>query len=127
MGTTAHIQNIILNYAFKAVGGTAPSTWYVGLCTDDPLITTENELAFDDYVRIAVTFTSALAGVTQNNADLTFTSAAEGSWGSLTYVGVFDALTDGNLLVSIPLDAAFDVSSGDPVVIPAGTLSIALG
>ena len=60
-----------------------------------------------------------------NGAAVEFVTAT-GSWGTVTHVGVFDALTSGNLLGWAALTASKTVSSGDVFRFDAGDLDITL-
>jgi hypothetical protein len=63
--------------------------------------------------------------VTTNSADVTFPTAT-GSWGTVGWIGINDALTTGNLLYHSPLDVSKTVTSGDIFKISTGNLSVTL-
>jgi hypothetical protein len=59
-------------------------------------------------------------GVTSNNADVTFPPANGGDWGLVDSIGVFDAATDGNLLLWGALTASKQINDGDTFKVPSG-------
>jgi hypothetical protein len=60
-----------------------------------------------------------------NNAAVEFPTAT-GTWGTVVAVGVFDALTSGNLLAYGNLTASKTIASGDVFRVPSGDLDITL-
>lgn len=79
---------------------------YVGLFND------ATEVKQASYKRQEVVFDTPATGQTSNTADILFPVAAE-SWGNITHVGIFDALTEGNTLFYSPaeFEKTIDVSS----------------
>jgi len=59
------------------------------------------------------------------SADITFPTATA-SWGTVGWIGIYDASTSGNLLYHTPLDVAKTIDSGDIFKITAGNLSVTL-
>jgi hypothetical protein len=51
---------------------------------------------------------------------------AGSSWGTITHIGIRDALTTGNLLYHTPLDASKTIATGDVFRIATGSLSVTL-
>jgi hypothetical protein len=79
---------------------------------------------FSDYLEdMTVSGTSPTTAT--NGAAVEFVTAT-GSWGTVSHVGVFDALTSGNLLGWAALTASKTVSSGDVFRFDAGDLDITL-
>ena len=66
---------------------------------------------------------SGTGGTTSNASDITFPTATA-SWGTVTHVGLRDALTAGNLFMHSPLDVSKTVGSGDTFKINAGDLDV---
>lgn len=82
-----------------------PATVYIGLMTAAPNPDGSGvvEPVGNAYARVAVTnnpanWPAAAARVKQHANDITF-AAATGNWGTLTHVGVFDAVSGGNLRI----------------------------
>jgi hypothetical protein len=110
----------------RATSYTAPTTVYVALYTTDPTdADTGTEVTGGSYARTAVTFAAPSGGVTTNSADVTFPTCTL-AWGTVTHIGIRDALTAGNLLYHTPLDASKTIDLGDIFKITTGNLSVTL-
>lgn len=74
----------------------------------------------------STTASTGTSGTTSNNAAITF-GAPTANWGVVTGMGIFDALTAGNLLFWAPLNANKTVNSGDAAPsFAAGALTLQL-
>lgn len=116
------------------LGSGTPATVYIGLWTsalaDASTGATAGEVSAGDYDRLAVTnnttnWPAASAGAKANGAAFTFTEASS-SWGTVSYIGIFDAATGGNLIGWADLDTAKAIASGDTFEIAVGDLDITL-
>jgi len=120
------LENALINATLRATTYTSPATVYVSLYTTDPTdADTGTEVSGGSYARTAVTFGAPSNGVSTNSADVTFPTAT-GSWGTVTHIGIHDALTSGNLLFHTPLDTSKTIDSGDIFKITTGNLSVTL-
>ena len=102
------------------------TTCYVSLHTADPADAGASEISGAGYARIGpVAFGNAGNNptVASNSAIATF-PAATGSWGTVSYFGVWDAVTAGNFLGSGALATPKAVSNGDTARFLAGALTI---
>jgi hypothetical protein len=72
-----------------------------------------------------VTFNAPSNGVCTNSAAVEFAQAT-GSWGTVSHVGLLDAITSGNLLFYTDLTTSKTIESGDIFKIAAGSLSVTL-
>lgn len=61
-----------------------------------------------------------------NSSALTFVQASGGSWGTITHVGVYDALSGGNLLLSLALSVSRTIDDGDTLSFSAGEFDVTL-
>ena len=121
-----YLENALINATLRNTSYTSPTTVYVGLYTSDPGEgNTGTEVSGGSYARTAVTFGAPSNGVSTNSASVTFPTAT-GTWGTVTHVGILDALTSGNLLYFTPLDASKSIASGDVFTISTGNLSVTL-
>ena len=121
-----YLENALINGTLRATSYTAPTTVYVALYTSDPTdADTGTEVSGTSYARQAVTFGAPSNGVTTNSAAVEFPQAG-GSWGTVSYIGLRDASTSGNLLYHTALDAAKTISTGDVFRIATGSLSVTL-
>jgi len=123
---TNYLENKIMAYVFSGTAFTSPSgSLYLGLFTAAPGEGGGGtEVSGNGYARKAVTMTTS-GNASTNSAAVEF-AVATGSWGTITYVAVFDALTTGNMLAYGELTVAKTIGSGDVFRIPAGDLDITL-
>jgi hypothetical protein len=120
------LENALINATLRNTTYTSVATVYVSLWTSDPTDAgSGTEVSGGSYARTAVTFGAPSGGVTTNNADVTFPTAT-GSWGTVGWIGINDALTSGNLLYHTALDTAKSIDSGDIFKIASGNLSVTL-
>lgn len=124
----------VLDHVFGAAAYTAPVTIYVGLwtaaLTDASTGSTAGEVSGGSYARVAVTnnatnFPAAAAGAKSNGTAVTFPTATA-SWGTVTYVGLLDAASAGNLLAWADLTTSKTVSSGDTASFAIGDIDFTL-
>jgi hypothetical protein len=64
-------------------------------------------------------------GTSTNSSAIEFPQATA-DWGVISYVGIRDAVTSGNLLFHTALDAAKTINNGDVFKITASNLSVQL-
>jgi hypothetical protein len=121
-----YLENGLLNAVLRATSYTSPTTVYVGLYTTDPGEgNTGTEISGNSYARKDVTFGAPSNGVCTNSAAVEFAQAT-GSWGTVSHVGLLDAITSGNLLFYTDLTTSKTIESGDIFKIAAGSLSVTL-
>lgn len=128
-GFSDYLENKVLTHVFGGTAYTAPSTLYVGLYTAAPSDSGGGtEVSGGSYARKStanMTVSGTSPTQATNGAAVEFVTAT-GSWGTVTHVGVFDAVTSGNLLGWAALTASKTVSSGDVFRFDAGDLDITL-
>lgn len=138
---TDYLENKIVDWLFRGQSFTPPATLYFSLhtasCSDSSPGT---EVTGGSYARVAVTASlanfagtqsagstaasSGTSGTTSNNVAITFV-APTANWGSITHVGINDALTSGNQLACNPLTIPKTVNNGDAApIFAAGALTI---
>ena len=121
-----YLENALINATLRNTSYTSPTTVYVGLYTTDPGEgNTGTEVSGGSYARVSVSFGAPSNGVSTNSASVTFPTAT-GTWGTVTHIGILDALTSGNLLYYTALDASKSIASGDVFTISTGNLSVTL-
>lgn len=102
-----------------------PTAWYLGLFTAAPgEAGGGTELSGNAYARQAITFTVS-GDTASNNAALEFPTATA-SWGTITHVAVFDAVTTGNMIAYATLTASKLIETGDVLRIPTNELDVTL-
>ena len=128
-GFSDYLEDKVLDHVFGGSAYTAPGTLYVGLYTAAPSDSGGGtEVSGGSYARksmAAMTVSGTSPTEATNGAAVEFVTAT-GSWGTVTHVGVFDAVTTGNLLGWAALTASKTVSSGDVFRFDAGDLDITL-
>jgi hypothetical protein len=121
-----YLENALINVTLRATSYTAPTTVYVGLFTSDPTDDgSGTEVSGGSYARKSATFAAPSNGVSTTSADITFDQAT-GTWGTIGWIGIFDALTTGNLLYHTALDASKTIDTGDIFKIASGSLTVTL-
>ena len=83
------------------------------------------------YTRQAVTFGTITNGSVSNSGNLTWTTATDGNWGTITHVAVMDSdqsdsAGQGNVLFYGSLDTAREILQDDTFQITSGSLTITL-
>lgn len=121
-----YLENALINAVLRNTSYTSPAVVYLGLYTSDPTdADSGTEVTGNGYARQAITFGAPSNGVSTNTAAIEFPQAT-GSWGTVTHVGIEDALTAGNLLFHTPLDASKTIATGDVFRVAIGSLSVTL-
>jgi len=133
---TNYLDQQIQKLLFSNTAYTIPGTWYVGLSTTTPsqgASANFTEPVGNGYARVSAANNStnwvpvasppATGYTMQNNAALNFPSAT-GSWGTVTYFGIFDALSGGNLVGFGQLSAPQSVASGVAPSFAVGALTV---
>jgi len=125
MSFSNYLEQKVLEHVFDNTAYTSPTTVYVGLFTTDPTDAgSGTEISGGSYARQSASFTVSGNAAT-TDAAIEFPTATA-TWGSITHIGIFDALTTGNLLAHSSLTAAKTIESGDVFRIPSGDIDITL-
>jgi hypothetical protein len=121
-----YTENLALEYLLTTDSVTRPTAWYIGLHTADVTDAgTGTEVSGNGYARKTVAF-SVTNDTASNSATVTFDAASGGNWGTITHIGVWDALTTGNLLFHGAVTTSKTIEDGDTFQISAGNLDITL-
>jgi hypothetical protein len=127
-GFSDYLEDKVLEHVFGGNAYSAPSTLYVALYTVAPTDTGGGtEVSGGAYVRKASAFTVSGTNPTQasNSAAIEYPTATA-NYGTVVAVGIFDALTSGNLLAYANLTASKVVSTGDVFRFNSGDLDVTL-
>jgi hypothetical protein len=116
------IRALFGNQTFTTIGDNI----FVALFTAaaNPAANLVTEVSGENYRRrkIAAGFwNKTLVGEAKNTINVDF-GTANSAWGTIAYVGVYDALQGGNLLAYAALSVSRTVARGDPVMFLAGAL-----
>ena len=136
-----YLENALLDHVLRNTAYTSPTTVYVALFNSDDSTGATSELleagtlttecTGGGYTRQTVTFDAISNGSTSNSGNLTWATATDGNWGTITHVAVMDSdQTDsagqGNVLFYGALDTAREILQDDTFQITAGSLTITL-
>ena len=120
---TNYLEGALIDHLFRATAFSQTGTWYTALMTaahgEDG--TGGTEVSGGSDARIAVTrgtgtWTKTLSTnvyTVHNTSTITFATPSA-DWGVVTHVGLFDALTSGNLVLEAALQFAKTINNGDP-------------
>jgi len=130
MAVTIATANELLDHLFDDGAYTAPSPVYLALSTTTPSADGSGftEPSGNGYARVAApgsSWSASSDGAKASSASLDF-PLASGSWGTVTHVGVFDAATEGTLMLFQALGTSRAVIAGSRVRFSAGGLSVAV-
>jgi len=123
-----YLEVALLNATLNGTAFTAVNNPYVSLHTADPTDAgTGTEVSGGSYARTAASFATAsgTSGLVATDADVTFPTATA-SWGTVGWIGLWDAASGGNMLYHTALDSSKTIDSGDIFKITTGNLTVEL-
>lgn len=121
-----YLENALINAVLRGTSYVSPSKVYLALFTNDPTDAgTGTEVGSGAYARSEITFSVPSNGVAVSSADVLF-PVATASWGTITHIGIYDALSGGNLLFHGVLTNSKTIAADDQLKIAAGDVSITL-
>ena len=123
-----YLENKILDYVLRNTADWAPTAVYTALHTADPA---DDESGAEvsaggyTYARQQTAFDAAHAttGVTQNTNIETWTNLPACT---VSYIGIWDAATSGNLLFHTAVTSAKTVADGDTISVAVGAITVTL-
>jgi hypothetical protein len=123
-----YLENKLLDHFLGTAAYTMPTTVYVGLYTVAPSdtgtgTTGGTQVTGGSYARQTAVFSGAASGTTSNTANIDFAGMPAAT---TVAIGVFDALTSGNLLLWGTLTANKTTDAGDTLRIATGDLDISI-
>jgi len=130
-----YLEVKLLDHMTGKTAYTKPTNVYAALFTVAPTDAGGGtEVSGGGYARQQITWGGAVTAgngdtTTANSADIRFPSGvadATTDWGSIVAFGVYDSLTDGNLLFYGSLSASVVVNSGDSFKLVTGALTVSL-
>jgi len=127
-GTAAsdYLENKLLEHVLKNTAYTSPTTVYCALFTVTPSDSGGGtEVTGGSYARESITFGAAASGTISNSAIIDF-GTATADWGTIVAVGIFDAITSGNLLFWGALTSNKTILNGDSFTFPIGNLDVSM-
>jgi hypothetical protein len=131
-GLSQYFDNHVLDYVFGNVAYSPPTLAYVGLSSTNILDDGTGETPpSGNYNRVAVPnnttvgWNAAVAGVKTNATPISFPTASA-PWTNVSYFGVWDQSTGGNLMAKGSLTPAQTVNTGSRLTIDTGAMTISL-
>lgn len=132
MAGTYYSFNRLLDRNFGGTAYTPPTTFYFGLSTTTPQIdsTGVTEPSGGAYARVSLVndktnWGNASNASLTNSAAVTFVESTA-SWGTVTYVVLYDALTSGNLWWFDVLTPSRTVASATTVLFAIGAITVSM-
>lgn len=133
MSFTNYLAKSLLDHIFTDSAFSPPATLYLALSTTTPTEAGGNftEPSGNNYSRVSTAAadwsaaTSADPSVKANSAQKDFPEAS-GSWGTVTYFGLWDDSSAGNLMAFGALTTSKTIGSGDVARFKVGDLSLSL-
>ena len=121
---TNYLESKLIDHFLGTTTYTKPSAVYVGLFTVTPgEAGGGTEVTGGSYARQAATFGAASSGSTTNNANIDFTGMPAAT---TVAIGIFDAITSGNMLLYGALTTNKTTDAGDTLRIATGSLSVSI-
>ena len=126
-----YLEEQVLDYVLRGTAFTSvpDGSVYVSLHTADPLDAAsgaEVTAGSYTYARQLCAFNAAgtnAAGVTENSAIETWTNLPACT---VTHIGIWDAVSSGNLLFHTAVDSSKTVANGDTISIAVGAITVTL-
>ena len=129
-----YLEDTLLKHLMRNAGtnganyDTASLSFFVSLHTGSPGEANDgaNEQSGNGYARQSATFGNVSSGSVSNNNTISFPAASGDYSANITNIGVYDAVSSGNLLFHAALSSPKDVNDGDVFQINSGSLTITL-
>lgn len=119
-----YLENKLLDHFLGTTAYTMPTTVYVGLYTVVPTDAGGGtQVTGGSYARQTAAFSAAASGTTSNTANIDFAGMPAAT---TVAIGVFDAITAGNLLLWGTLTTNKTTDAGDTLRIATGDLDISI-
>lgn len=127
--TTTYFLNTVMGNVFNTKTTPAlPATYYVGLSSTQPTASGTNvtEPSSGAYARVAISgLSEPSGGVITNGSAISFAESTT-NWGTMEYFVIYDALTDGNLLMYGALTRSRTIEAETVVSLKAGSITLSL-
>ena len=125
---TTYFLNLVAGNVFKTKTSPAiPTAYYLGLSKTAPNAdgTGVSEMSGGAYARVSLAskLSAPSNGVVTNSAAISFPESTA-NWGNATHFVVYDAATNGNLLMYGALDPQRNITSGTTLTINQGDLQL---
>ena len=93
---------------------TSPTTVYLALYTSNPNPNNSGtEVSGGSYTRQSISWSAVGTGQSTSNTNTITFPTATGTWGTITYWALFDAVSSGNLLMFAPVSSVVTINNGN--------------
>lgn len=126
---SSYLKVKLLNLTLNGTSYAGVDDPYVSLHTADPTDAgTGTEVSGTGYARVQAEFNTATGtdASETTSTDTTWAAAGSGGWGTVGWIGLWDASTSGNMIYHTALDASKTIDEGDVFKIVAGSLTVTL-
>lgn len=121
---TNYLESKLIDHFLGTTTYTKPTAVYVGLFTVTPgEAGGGTEVTGGSYARQAATFNAASSGATTNSANIDFAGMPAAT---TVAIGIFDAVSAGNMLLYGALTTNKTTDAGDTLRIATGSLSVSI-
>lgn len=122
---TDYLEGKVVEHVLRNVTFTSPTAVFAALLTGVANAETAavTEVSGGSYARQGVTFGAQSGGVCANSVAITFPTATA-NWGTVTHVGIYDAVSSGNALYILSLTTSQGVSTGQTASFAVGSLQV---
>ena len=121
---TNYLENKLIDHFLGTASYTMPADVYIALFTVAPSDAGGGtEVTGGSYARQVATFSAASSGATSNDSNVDFTGMPAAT---TVAIGIFDALTSGNMLLYGTLTTNKTTDAGDTLRIATGDLDISI-
>lgn len=118
---TNYLRNKIIDHMLRNQAYTPAAIMYQALFSGDTdLLGGGTEVSGGSYTRKTVTFIAPTNGITSNSVDVSYAVMPAGD---VTHAAVFDASTDGNMLLQNPLASPVTLAANDTLTFPMGDIT----
>jgi hypothetical protein len=132
MAATNYARDKILNYNFGSIAYTVPASFFLGLSTTTINAggSTATEPVGAGYARVEIAndktnWTYSSSGCLLNATSLSFVQSS-GSWGTATYLGLWDTVTSGSLWFYQQLPTSKIIQTDTVIIFSASSVAISL-
>jgi hypothetical protein len=121
---TNYLENKLIDHFLGTASYSMPADVYIALFTVAPSDAGGGtEVTGGSYARQVATFSAASSGATSNDSNVDFTGMPAAT---TVAIGIFDALTSGNMLLYGTLTTNKTTDAGDTLRIATGDLDISI-
>lgn len=121
-----YLENKLVDATLRGVSFTSPAKVYLALFTSDPTEAgSGTEVSGAGYTRKEITFGAPVDGSTVSSGDVFF-PVATASWGTVSHLAIFDAVSGGNMLYYGSIATPKTINTDDQLKVSSGDITITL-